>query len=281
MKTPKVRFVALIVSAAFAISAEAGDRHRNNANGSQVAPSRGRSSGQSFSSGSGFRQGGGRTFAASPRMTTRSMPTRTFSQRSSFNSGRNVASLGQRQFTPETVNRGNRSARFENNRNVGAVQGNRVNRFGSLNNSNRGFNRAATGNGVAQLQNNRPIQTNRSAQMQGQRGNRIAQLGTGGGNRTVGNISPGHNHVFAQQSVGCHRDLDRDHDHFWNGHRCRFVNGSWFIFDIGFFPWFGWPYSDYSAYDYYPSVYPYGYGAYGYDPGVYDQSNYYDQGGYN
>src|SRR5260370_8856287 len=134
MKTPKVRFVALIVSAAFAISAEAGDRHRNNANGSQVAPSRGRSSGQSFSSGSGFRQGGGRTFAPSPRMTTRSMPTRTFSQRSTFNSGRNVASFGQRRFTPpETVNRSNRFSRFENHGNVGAIQDNPLNHFSSLN----------------------------------------------------------------------------------------------------------------------------------------------------
>ena len=60
------------------------------------------------------------------------------------------------------------------------------------------------------------------------------------------------------------------------------MNNSWFIFDIGFFPWFGWPYCDYYAYDsYYPYGYGgYGYGAYGYDPGVYDQSNYYDQGGY-
>ncbi len=276
MKTHKVLFLALIVSAAFAVSAQAGDRHRNN-NGSQVAPSRGRSSGSSFSSGSGFRQGGGRTFAPSPRMTTRSMPTRTFSQRSTFNSGRDVASFGQRRFTPpETVNRSNRFSRFENNGNVGAVQGNRVNRFSSLNNPSRGVNAAGMGNGVAQFENNRPIQTNRFSQMQGQRGNRTAQLETGRGNRTVGNISPGHNHVFAQQSVGWHRDWDHNRDHFWNGHRCRFVNGSWFIFDIGFFPWFGWPYSDYYAYDYYPYGYPYGYG-----PGAYQSSYYYGQNGYD
>src|SRR5713226_1681826 len=86
MKTHKVLFLALIVSAAFAVSAQAGDRHRNN-NGSQVAPSRGRSSGSSFSSGSGFRQGGGRTFAPSPRMTTRSMPNTTFSQRHVISGG--------------------------------------------------------------------------------------------------------------------------------------------------------------------------------------------------
>ena len=53
------------------------------------------------------------------------------------------------------------------------------------------------------------------------------------------------------------------------------MNNSWFIFDLGFFPWYGW---DYYPYDYYyPSSY------YGYDPGVYDQgvdANYYDQGSY-
>jgi len=57
------------------------------------------------------------------------------------------------------------------------------------------------------------------------------------------------------------------------------VNNSWFIFDFGFVPWYGWSYYDYDPYYY--SYYPSGYGAYSYDPGVYDQSNYYDQGGYN
>jgi hypothetical protein len=54
------------------------------------------------------------------------------------------------------------------------------------------------------------------------------------------------------------------------------VNGSWFIFDIGFLPWFGWPYSDYYAYDYYPYGYPYGY-----DSGAYQDSSYYGQNGYD
>ena len=52
-------------------------------------------------------------------------------------------------------------------------------------------------------------------------------------------------------------------DHWWHGHRCRFVNGSWFIFDLGFFPWYGYPY------DYYADDYYYGY-PYGYDSGVYE-----------
>jgi len=115
--------------------------------------------------------------------------------------------------------------------------------------------------------------------------NRTAQLGTGGRNRTIGNINPGHNHVFGQRSANWNRNWDRRHDHFWNGHRCRFVNGSWFIFDFGFFPWFGWPY-----YDYYPYGSPYGYGygygypygsGYGYDSGGYGGSYYDDQNGYD
>src|SRR5437016_11227934 len=286
MKTHRILFLALIVSAALAVSVQAGDRHRNKDNAQTVGSAPAHYSGPAIHSSSGFRYGGNRTFASSPRMTTRSMPTRAFSQRSTFNSGRNVASFGQRRFTPpETVNRSNRFARFENNENVGAIQGNRLNRFSSLNNSNRGVNAARTGNGVAQFQNNRTIQTNRFSQMQGQRGNRTAQLGTGGRNRTVGNITPGHNHVFAQQSVTWHRDWDRHSDHWWNGHRCRWVNNSWFIFDIGFIPWFGWPYYDYYAYDYYPYGYPsYGYGypsGYGYDSGAYYGQNGYDSSDYD
>src|SRR5438105_11922293 len=85
----------------------------------------------------------------------------------------------------------------------------------------------------------------------------------------------GREHVFARRSADWHRDWDRRHDHWWHGHRCQFVNGFWFIYDTGFYP-----------YDYW---YPYGYGyyasdyySYGYDPGVYEDSgvNYYGQDAY-
>jgi hypothetical protein len=93
-------------------------------------------------------------------------------------------------------------------------------------------------------------------------------------------------HVFAQGSGDWHRGWDRHSDHWWNGHRCCFINGSWVIFNIGFDPW--WQYSGY-----YPDSYAYGspyYGydypySYNYDPG-YDNSGdyqaqmYYDQNGY-
>jgi len=245
MKSHKVLFLALIAAAAFALSAQAGDRHGNNDN-SQRGPARGRGSAPTMHSSSGFRSGGNRMFARPSGVTMRSMPQ--FSQRRMI--GGENTSFVPRQFTSRT------------------------------------FSGGGNNNGVARFENNRRTQTNRFAELQGQRGNRLAQSGTGGGNRTVGNISPGHNHVFAQRSGDWNRNWDRRRDHFWNGHRCRFVNGSWFIFDIGFFPWFGWPFYDYYAYDYYPYGYPYGYGygypySYGYDSGAYYGSSYYDQNGYD
>ena len=249
MKTHKVLFLTLIVSAGLALSAHAGDGHRGNdgnarTNGSASA----HYSSPAIHSNSGFRYGGGRMFSPSPRMSMRS---NTFSQRQAFSGGN--APIVHRQFTPRTFS-------------------------------------GRTGNDLAQFRNNRPIRTNRLGELQGQNRNRTAQLGTGGRNRTIGNITPGHNHVFAQRSADWNRNWDRRHDHFWNGHRCRFVNGSWFIFDFGFFPWFGWPYFDYYPYDYYPYGYPYGYGygygypygsGYGYDSGAYGGSYYGDQNGYD
>ena len=239
MKTHKVLFLALLVSASLAVSVEAGDRRGNNGR-SQAAPAGARSSGQSFSSGSGFRYGGSRTIGSSQHFSSMGVRSTSFprlrDQRSTtFNPGGNVGSFSQRRFTPGTFNgtgAANRFVRSGNNNNLGTIQGTGGSRFS---NNNRGFNRTGTGQ-----------------------------------------------HVFARRSANWNRNWDRHSDHWWNGHRCRFVNGSWFIFDFGFVPWYGWSYYDSYPYDYYPYGYGgYGYGAYGYNPGVYDQSNYYDQGGYN
>jgi hypothetical protein len=238
MKTHTVLFLALLVSASLAVSAEAGDRHRNNGRSQAV------------------RSGGARTIGSSRQfssMGARSMPT-SFRQRS-FNSGGNVASFNQRRFTPGTFNRSN-GVGFQSNRNFG---------------TNRNFNRTGTANRFGRFQNNNNLGT-----IQGTGGNRFSNNNRGFNRTGTGN------HVFGQRSATWHRDWDRRSDHWWNGHRCRFVNGSWFIFDFGFVPWYGWSYYDSYPYDYYPYGYGgYGYGAYGYDPGVYDQSNYYDQGGSN
>jgi hypothetical protein len=86
--------------------------------------------------------------------------------------------------------------------------------------------------------------------------------GIAGGETRSGNSLPHNwrNHVVAQHSSNWHRDWDRRRDHTWHGHHCRFVNGSWVIFDLGFYPW--WPYwygpSDFYAYGYYPDSYQYG-----------------------
>ena len=100
-------------------------------------------------------------------------------------------------------------------------------------------------------------------------------------------------HVFAHQSGNWHRDWNRNCDHWWNGHQCSFINGSWVIFNLGFSPW--WPsyYPDDYYYDYgFPndgygsSTYGYDYpNSYNYDPGNYDSGDYqgqmyYDQNSY-
>ena len=100
-------------------------------------------------------------------------------------------------------------------------------------------------------------------------------------------------HVFAQRSGNWHGDWNRNCDHWWNGHRCAFVNGTWVIFNLGFSPW--WP-SYYPDDYYYDNGFPYdGYGSstysynypYSYDPQPgYDDSAdyqgqmYYDQTAY-
>src|SRR5438309_4511186 len=135
MKSYKVLFLALIVTAAFALSAQAGDRHRHNDN-SQRSPARGRGSAPMMHSSSGFRSGGNHTFARPSGVTMRSMPQ--FSQRRMI--GGENTSFVPRQFTPRT------------------------------------FSSGGNNNGVVRFENNRPIQTNRFAELQGQRGNRFTEM---------------------------------------------------------------------------------------------------------
>jgi hypothetical protein len=87
----------------------------------------------------------------------------------------------------------------------------------------------------------------------------------------------GREHVFARRSADWHRDWDRRSDHWWHGHRCHFVNGFWFIYDTGFYPYDYWyPYG--YGYGYYGSAYY----PYDYDAGVYegDGADYSSQGAY-
>ena len=119
------------------------------------------------------------------------------------------------------------------------------------------------GNHVAQFSNpnNR---TNVNARRNG--------IGASQARNNTNNLRPNwRSHVLAQHSASWHRDWDRGHDHWWHGHHCRFINGSWVIFDAGFDPWwpYGYPYGDY-AYD----GYPYDYGSDDYDQGAYQDEGY-------
>lgn len=65
---------------------------------------------------------------------------------------------------------------------------------------------------------------------------------------------------MARYSGNWHRNWDRSRDHFWRGHRCRWHNNAWLIFDLGFYPWdygYGYPYgaSPYYDGDYYDNGY--------------------------
>jgi hypothetical protein len=107
-------------------------------------------------------------------------------------------------------------------------------------------------------------------------GNRTTQF------RNANRLAPNwRNHVFAQRSATWQRNWDRRSDHWWHGHRCHFFNGSWVIFDAGFYPWGPW-WWDYPSYGYgYGYGYPYNSGYYpnGSGYGYNDPGAYYDQGG--
>jgi hypothetical protein len=68
------------------------------------------------------------------------------------------------------------------------------------------------------------------------------------GNRTTAPRSQGFNrgHVIARYGSNWNRHWNRNHDHFWHGHRCHFQNGFWFLYDP--FPFYGYGYYPYGAY---------------------------------
>jgi Putative peptidoglycan binding domain len=255
MKT-KLLGVALLVSAALLASAQAhggGGFGGGGFAGGGGHFAGGGGHGGSFGGGPSFRGGGfgGGSF--------HSMPMRSFSGNRMMYSGQRFSSAG---FRPA------RSTEFRS-RPVNTIGGG-----GSLagsqlarGNTNRGNNRFANG-GNQSLAN-------------------VAHQRTGGQIRNGNNLPANwHNHVFAQHSANWQRNWNRNTDHWWHGHRCHFFNGSWVIFDTGFWPWWGWPYWD--PYYYYGYGYGYGYGSndypYGYDPNYYDGSvdgeQYYGDNGY-
>jgi Putative peptidoglycan binding domain len=243
MKT-KLLAVALLASAALIAPVQAGGgNHGGGGGGFGGGGGRGGArggAGPSVSSMPGRNFGGGGSF--------RSMPMRSFSGNRAIYSGQRFSSVGGQmprsmEFRPRYANtRPNtsiQSRQFENGNVTRGVDGARL--------ANRG---------------------NHALQNPGRAGNRAAQAHNGNGN-----LRPDwQKHVFAQHSGNWHRDWNRNADHWWHGHRCHFFNGSWVIFDVGFYPWWGWPYWDPYYYGY---GYGYGYGYYDYPYGY--ESNYYGE----
>jgi hypothetical protein len=87
-------------------------------------------------------------------------------------------------------------------------------------------------------------------------------------NRTQGARSQGfdRSRVVARHPASWHRNWDRSRDHSWNGRRCHFRNGYWFVYDpFPFYP-FGYGYGLYPYSSYYDSGY--------YDDGAYATDEY-------
>jgi Putative peptidoglycan binding domain len=189
--------------------------------------------GRSFAGGGSARGGGGPSF--------HSMPAQSFGGGRMIYSGQRFSSIGLR--SP-----GYRQQYF--NPNGGAAIRARQFTPGNINRGNRSAQFSNTGNRA--IGN---LRQSGNAARQGRSGNNLP--------------TNWRNHVVAQHSANWQRNWNRSRDHVWRGHHCRFINGSWVIFDFGFDPW--WPYwyypYDYYAYDYYP--YPYAY-----DQGYYDSGNY-------
>src|SRR5438477_7760536 len=206
------------------------------ASAAMIAPVQG--GGYHGGGGGGGRGGGGGFAAAGPGPARsgggpsfRSMPMRSFGGGRMIYSGQRFSSVGMR--APRSMEFRPQSVHSNAGRSIGSGQ----------------FT---------------PGNTNRSDRAQ-----RFSNVRTGAGQVRSGNNLPANwrNHVVAQHSGNWQRNWDRSRDHVWRGHHCRFINGSWVIFDFGFDPW--WPYwypYDYYGYDYYP--YSYGYDP-GYNSGVY------------
>jgi hypothetical protein len=206
----------------------------------------------------------------------RSTPMRSYGSRP-FYSGQRHSSFGMRSSPSSAYRRPSYSSRGSFTRSgpytVASIpQRNRVAPFANRRNP-----------GVTRVWNQRNTGT------QFRNGNNLRNannLRNGNNLRNANNFRNGNNHVrrdwqrhvFARQSGDWHRDWDRHSDHWWNGHRCCFVNGSWVIFNLGFSPWWNSYYPDDYFYDYgFPND-GYGSSTYGYN---YPYSSNYDPGDYN
>lgn len=117
-------------------------------------------------------------------------------------------------------------------------------------------------------------------------GNRNTAFNSRNYNRSTSRVTPGNRvtagrthgfdrgRVIARYSSNWNRHWNRNHDHFWHGHRCHFHNGFWFIYDP--WPFYPWDYGYYPYGAYYDSpYYDDSYATNEYSPAAYtDQSSY-------
>jgi Putative peptidoglycan binding domain len=293
MKT-KFCLLVLTVGAALAASVHADGRH-GDGNSAVASRAPARASASSVHSMPRGNFVGGRAMMQGQRFSSIGMRSTPPAFRQHYVNPNRGALINQ-QFTSRPLNRTEgltrfsspetRTATFENRRADGPRQ---------IGNENRGY---VNPNGETSLSQRFASRTlNRTegltrfsnpethpARSETRRDDRMGQIGNG--NR---GLNAGREHVFARRSAGWHPDWDRHSEHWWNGHCCRFINGSWFIFDLGFYPWwpygYGYPYYGYYPYNYYPSdyYYPSGDYSYGYGPGAYDNGGggYYGSGTYD
>jgi hypothetical protein len=244
----KLLAVALLTSAAVVGDAYAGSHH-NGGGGNVVS---GRSGGP--------RGGGAPSFS--------SAPMRSFSGNRMMYSGRRFSSVGMggpaygQRFVHSTSSAPVVGRQFGPG-NMGVSRANQFRNSSHL---------AQNGNGFAR--NNAGLHNQRTGTGQFRNGNRL--------------VSNWRSHVIGQHSANWHSNWDHHHDHFFNGHRWCFIGGSWFAFDLGFYPWGPWWWDyPYYGYGYYGYPYNYGYyqngynGGYGYGYGYTDPGTYNDQSGYN
>jgi Putative peptidoglycan binding domain len=281
----KFYWLSLAASAALAASVQADGRH-GDGNSAVASRAPARSSAASVHSMPRGNFGGGRAMMQGQRFSSIGMHSTPTAFRQHYVNPNRGALINQ-QFTSRPLNRtdgftrfsnpGARLARFDNRRADGSGQignGNRgyVNPNGETSLSQRFASRTSNrGDGVTPSSN----PDNQSRRFGNRQGDRSGQI-----ENENGRLNANREHIFARRSAGWHSDWDRNRDHWWHGHCCRFVNGSWFIFDLGFYPWwwsYGYPYS--YSYDYYPN----NYSPYGYDSGVYDgdDAEYYSRGAYD
>jgi Putative peptidoglycan binding domain len=84
-------------------------------------------------------------------------------------------------------------------------------------------------------------------------GNRPAQVSRSAvATPSAQRILSARNHIFERHDGNWHRDWDRRHAHYWNGHWWTYDGGTWIGLDGGYYPW---DYSAYDYYDYYPGYY--------------------------